>query len=80
MLMYSRGLGIHQKICISMMCSCCYYIVRKMFVAPLLKMMLALVLLNPKKLAYSFYNPRRYLARVSGVWKVTFDERKVIEH
>jgi hypothetical protein len=39
-----------------------YYIVRKMFVAPILKMLLALVLLNPKKLAYSFYN-------LVGIWR-----------
>ncbi|MDD5633504.1 MAG: glycosyltransferase family 2 protein [Methylococcales bacterium] len=63
MLMYSTGVGAyirkfanqHDKFML-------YYIVRKMFVAPLLKMMLALVLLNPKKLAYSFYN-------LVGIWR-----------
>ena len=39
-----------------------YYIVRKMFVAPILKMMLALVLLNPTKLSHSFYN-------LVGTWR-----------
>lgn len=63
MLMYSTGIGAYiRKFANQQDVFMLYYIVRKMFVAPILKMMLALVLLNPKKLAYSFYN-------LVGIWR-----------
>jgi hypothetical protein len=63
MLMYSTGIGAYiRKFANQQDVFMLYYIVRKMFVAPVLKMMLALVLLNPKKLAYSFYN-------LVGIWR-----------
>jgi glycosyltransferase involved in cell wall biosynthesis len=63
MLMYSTGVGAYiRKFANQHDVFMLYYIVRKMFVAPLVKMLLALVLLNPKKLAYSFYN-------LVGVWR-----------
>ncbi|MDP3589994.1 MAG: glycosyltransferase family 2 protein [Methylobacter sp.] len=63
MLMYSTGVGAYiRKFANQQDVFILYYIVRKMFVAPILKMMLAVVLLNPKKLAYSFYN-------LVGIWR-----------
>ncbi|MGZ5051700.1 MAG: glycosyltransferase family 2 protein [Methylobacter sp.] len=63
MLMYSTGIGAYiRKFANQLDVFILYYIVRKMFVAPVLKMLLALVLLNPRKLAYSFYN-------LVGVWR-----------
>lgn len=63
MLMYSTGVGAYiRKFANQQDVFILYYIVRKMFVAPILKMVLALVLLNPKKLAYSFYN-------LVGIWR-----------
>ncbi len=63
MLMYSTGIGAYiRKFANQQDVFILYYIIRKMFVAPILKMMLALVLLNPKKLAYSFYN-------LVGIWR-----------
>ncbi|MDP1774667.1 MAG: glycosyltransferase family 2 protein [Methylobacter sp.] len=63
MLMYSTGIGAYiRKFANQQDVFMLYYIVRKMFVAPILKMILALVLLNPKKLAYSFYN-------LVGIWR-----------
>ncbi len=63
MLMYSTGIGAYiRKFANQQDVFILYYIVRKMFVAPILKMMLALVLLNPKRLAYSFYN-------LVGIWR-----------
>ncbi|MGZ5028807.1 MAG: glycosyltransferase family A protein, partial [Methylobacter sp.] len=63
MLMYSTGIGAYiRKFANQQDVFILYYIVRKMLVAPILKMMLALVLLNPKKLAYSFYN-------LVGIWR-----------
>lgn len=63
MLMYSTGVGAYiRKFANQLDVFILYYIVRKMFVAPAIKMLLALVLLNPKKLAYSFYN-------LVGVWR-----------
>lgn len=63
MLMYSTGIGAYmRKFANQHDGFILYYIVRKMFVAPALKMMLALLLFNPKKLAYSFYN-------LVGVWR-----------
>jgi glycosyltransferase involved in cell wall biosynthesis len=63
MLMYSTGIGAYiRKFANQQDVFILYYIVRKMFVSPILKMMLALVLLNPKKLAYSFYN-------LVGIWR-----------
>ena len=62
MLMYSTGVGAYiRKFANQQDVFILYYIVRKMFVAPILKMMLALILLNPKKLTYSFYN-------LVGIW------------
>ena len=46
-----------------------YYILRKMFVAPVLKMMLAAFLLNPKRLSYSYKN-------LIGIWQGFFAYRK----
>lgn len=63
MLMYSTGVGAYiRKFANQHDAFILYYIVRKMFVAPVLKMMLAALLLNPKRLAYSFYN-------LVGVWR-----------
>ena len=63
MLMYSTGIGAYiRKFANQQDVFILYYIIRKMFVAPILKMILALVLLNPKKLAYSFYN-------LVGIWR-----------
>lgn len=63
MLMYSTGIGAYiRKFANQQDVFILYYIVRKMFVAPILKMLLAVVLLNPKKLAYSFYN-------LVGIWR-----------
>ncbi|MGZ8159084.1 MAG: glycosyltransferase family 2 protein [Methylobacter sp.] len=63
MLMYSTGVGAYiRKFANQHDVFMLYYIVRKMFVAPLMKMLLALVLLNPKRLAYSFYN-------LVGIWR-----------
>ncbi len=63
MLMYSTGIGAYiRKFAKQRDVYILYYIVRKMFVAPILKMLLALILLNPKKLAYSFYN-------LVGIWR-----------
>jgi glycosyltransferase involved in cell wall biosynthesis len=62
MLMYSTGVGAYiRKFANEQDVFILYYIIRKMFVAPILKMMLALILLNPKKLTYSFYN-------LVGIW------------
>jgi glycosyltransferase involved in cell wall biosynthesis len=46
-----------------------YYILRKMFIAPVLKVMLAVFLLNPKRLSYSFNNLIR-------IWQGFFAYRK----
>ncbi|MCK9619026.1 MAG: glycosyltransferase family 2 protein [Methylobacter sp.] len=63
MLMYSTGVGAYiRKFANQKDAYILYYIVRKMFVAPALKIALALVLLNPKRLAYSFYN-------LVGIWR-----------
>jgi GT2 family glycosyltransferase len=63
MLMYSTGIGAYiRKFANQQDVFIVYYIVRKMCVAPVLKMLLALVLFNPKKLAYSFYN-------LIGIWR-----------
>jgi len=63
MLMYSTGVGAYiRKFANQQDVFMLYYIVRKMFVAPLLKMLLAMLFLNPKKLAYSFYN-------LVGIWR-----------
>jgi glycosyltransferase involved in cell wall biosynthesis len=63
MLMYSTGIGAYiRKFTNQRDLFIWYYIVRKMFVAPVLKMTLALVLLNPKRMAYSFYN-------LVGIWR-----------
>jgi len=63
MLMYSTGVGAYiRKFANQQDVFMLYYIVRKMFVAPLLKMLLAMLFLNPKKLAYSFYN-------FVGIWR-----------
>ncbi len=63
MLMYSTGVGAYiRKFANQHDPFIFYYIFRKMFAAPLLKMLLALILLNPKLLAYGFYN-------LVGVWR-----------
>ncbi len=67
MLMYSTGVGAYiRKFVNERDVFMLYYMARKMLVAPFLKMLLALVLLNPKKLTYSFYNLVG-LARISGL-------------
>lgn len=63
MLMYSTGVGAYiRKFANQHDVFILYYIVRKMLVAPVLKMLLAAFMLNPKRLAYSFYN-------LVGVWR-----------
>jgi glycosyltransferase involved in cell wall biosynthesis len=63
MLMYSTGIGAYiRKFTNQRDLFIWYYIARKMFIAPVLKMTLALILLNPKKAAYSFYN-------LVGIWR-----------
>jgi len=63
MLMYSTGVGAYiRKFANQHDVFMAYYIVRKMFVAPAAKMLLAMLLLNRKRLAYSFYN-------LVGVWR-----------
>ncbi|MEY3288563.1 MAG: hypothetical protein RLZZ419_805 [Pseudomonadota bacterium] len=66
MLMYSTGVGAYiRKFANQQDAYIIYYIARKMFVAPLLKMLFALILFNPKKLTYSFYN-------LVGIWRGFF--------
>jgi glycosyltransferase involved in cell wall biosynthesis len=66
MLMYSTGVGAYiRKFANQQDAYILYYIARKMFIAPLLKMIFALISLNPKKLAYSFYN-------LVGIWRGFF--------
>ncbi|OQW71165.1 MAG: glycosyl transferase family 2 [Proteobacteria bacterium ST_bin11] len=63
MLLYSTGIGAYiRKFTNQHDIFILYYIVRKMFVAPVLKMALALIMLNPQKLAYSFCN-------LVGIWR-----------
>jgi hypothetical protein len=64
--MYSTGVGAYiRKFANQQDAYILYYIARKMFIAPLLKMIFALISLNPKKLAYSFYN-------LVGIWRGFF--------
>ncbi|ESS73675.1 glycosyl transferase family 2 [Methyloglobulus morosus KoM1] len=66
MLMYSTGVGAYmRKFANEHDAFILYYIARKMFVAPMLKMMFALIFFNQKKLAYSFYN-------LVGIWRGFF--------
>lgn len=66
MLMYSTGVGAYmRKFANQHDAFILYYIARKMFVAPMLKMMFALIFFNQKKLAYSFYN-------LVGIWRGFF--------
>lgn len=63
MLMYSTGVGAYiRKFTNQHDAFMLYYIVRKMFLAPTFKMLLALLLCNRKRLAYDFYN-------LVGVWR-----------
>lgn len=63
MLMYSTGVGAYiRKFANQHDPFIFYYMFRKMLVAPVLKMLVALVLLNPKRMAYSFYN-------LVGIWR-----------
>lgn len=63
MLRYSSGIGAYiRKFTNQRDGFIWYYIVRKMLVAPVCKIMLAALMLNPKKLAYSFYN-------LLGIWR-----------
>ncbi|MDD2725374.1 MAG: glycosyltransferase family 2 protein [Methylovulum sp.] len=63
MLMYSTGVGAYiRKFANQHDVFILYYILRKMFVAPCVKMGLAVLLLNRKRLAYDFYN-------LVGVWR-----------
>lgn len=63
MLSYSTGVGAYMRKFANQHDGVIwYYIVRKMFVAPVAKMALAALMLNRRKLAYSFYN-------LVGVWR-----------
>jgi len=63
MLLYSAGVGAYiRKFTNEHDVSMLYYIARKMFVAPVLKMAVAAVLLNPKRVVYSYRN-------LVGVWR-----------
>ena len=63
MLKYSTGIGAYiRKFANQHDLFIGYYILRKMLVAPVLKMLLALLTFNPGKLAYSFYN-------LIGIWR-----------
>ncbi|QPK65038.1 glycosyltransferase family 2 protein [Methylomonas sp. LL1] len=63
MLKYSTGIGAYiRKFANEHDLFITYYILRKMLVAPVLKMTLALLTLNPGKLSYSFYN-------LIGIWR-----------
>lgn len=61
--LYSTGVGAYiRKFANQRDLFMLYYMARKMLIAPFRKMLLAMVLLNPKKLTYSFYN-------LVGVWR-----------
>ncbi len=63
MLIYSEGVGAYiRKFANQHDVYILYYIFRKMFIAPILKMLVACLLLNPKRMAYSFYN-------LVGIWR-----------
>lgn len=63
MLSYSTGVGAYmRKFANQHDLVIWYYIARKMFVAPVVKMALAALMLNRRKLEYSFYN-------LVGVWR-----------
>lgn len=63
MLKYSTGIGAYiRKFANQHDLFIGYYIVRKMLVAPVLKMLLAMLTFNAGKLAYSFYN-------LVGIWR-----------
>lgn len=63
MLKYSTGIGAYiRKFANQHDLFIGYYIVRKMLVAPVLKMVLAMLTFNAGKLAYSFYN-------LVGIWR-----------
>ncbi|WAR45933.1 glycosyltransferase family 2 protein [Methylomonas rapida] len=66
MLKYSTGIGAYiRKFANQHDPYIGYYILRKMLIAPTLKMLLALLTFNPGKLAYSFYN-------LVGIWRGFF--------
>jgi len=66
MLKYSTGIGAYiRKFANQHDVFISYYILRKMLIAPVLKMMLAILTFNPDKLAYSFYN-------LIGIWRGFF--------
>ncbi|MCK9605932.1 MAG: glycosyltransferase family 2 protein [Methylomonas sp.] len=66
MLKYSTGIGAYiRKFANQHDLFIAYYILRKMLVAPVLKMLLAVLTFNPAKLAYSFYN-------LVGIWRGFF--------
>jgi glycosyltransferase involved in cell wall biosynthesis len=63
MLMYSTGIGAYiRKFANQRDAFIIYYIFRKMMIAPLLKILLALLCFNPKRIAYSYYN-------LVGIWR-----------
>ncbi|AEF99832.1 glycosyltransferase family 2 protein [Methylomonas methanica] len=63
MLKYSTGIGAYiRKFANQHDLFIGYYILRKMLVAPVLKMLLAMLTFNAGKLAYSFYN-------LVGIWR-----------
>jgi glycosyltransferase involved in cell wall biosynthesis len=72
MLMYSAGVGAYiRKFTNERDAAMVYYIIRKMFVAPLVKLVIALLLFDPKRVVYSFNNLR-------GVWRGfwAYEERR----
>ena len=63
MLRYSEGVGAYfRKFANQHDVYILYYIFRKMFIAPILKLLVACLSLNPKRMAYSFYN-------LVGIWR-----------
>ncbi|MDD5034714.1 MAG: glycosyltransferase family A protein [Methylococcaceae bacterium] len=63
MLMYSSGVGAYiRKFAKEYDIYILYYIIRKMFIAPTIKMILAVFSLNPRRVEYSFNN-------LVGIWR-----------
>jgi GT2 family glycosyltransferase len=63
MLMYSAGVGAYiRKFASERDLAMIYYVLRKMFVAPMIKIMVAVILFSPKRFIYSCNN-------LFGVWR-----------
>lgn len=70
MLMYSAGVGAYiGKFASERDWAMIYYVLRKMFVAPMIKIMVAIILFSPKRFAYSYNN-------LLGVWRGFFAYRR----